>query len=100
MMPADRISSARIVGTTLNSAEGQQIVDGLGAALDRARQAAGLPLQMEAQRQRVQVAEDAQSDLARRALPDLDKNRITQLTERHRQNARQAIGRDQENGDR
>ena len=67
----------------------------LRAALDVARQAAGLALEVEAQRQRVQVAEDLERDAADRALRDLREDRVAQLAEGLRQDAGHAVGEDQ-----
>ena len=51
------------------------------AALDVARHAAGLALQVEAQAQRVQMLEDLQGDAARCALGGLGEDQLTQLGE-------------------
>ncbi len=66
------------------------------AALDRARQAAGLALQMEAQRQLVEMAEGRERESAHRALPDLGEDRIAQLGEALRADTRDAIADDQQ----
>jgi hypothetical protein len=49
------------------------------AALDVARHAAGLALQVKAQAQRVQVAEHLQRDPARRALGGLGEDQLAQF---------------------
>ena len=60
----------------------QQEIDRRRAALDRARQPAGAPVEMKAQRQRMQVAERGQRDPPHRALLDLGEDRVAQLVER------------------
>ena len=65
------------------------------AALDRARQAAGLALEMEAQRQQMQVLEGRERESAHRALADLGEDRIAQFGEALRPDARDAIGDDE-----
>jgi hypothetical protein len=59
--------------------ERQQGVDAVRAALDGARQAAGLPFEMELQRQAVQVPEGLQSNRADGALRHFREDGIAQL---------------------
>jgi hypothetical protein len=59
-----------------------QRLDAAHAALDVARHAAGLPLQVKAQRQRMQVPEGLQRDMARGALRGLGEHQFTQLGEK------------------
>ena len=56
-----------------------QRTDRAGAALDVAGQPAGLALEMEAQRQRMQVAEHLQGDAPHRLLGDPRKDEFAQL---------------------
>ncbi len=72
--------------------EADQRGDAALAALDVAREAAGLPLQVEAQRQRMQVAEHLQRDLAHRALRHLREQELAQLGEHRRRQPQQAVG--------
>ena len=58
---------------------GDQELDALGPALDRARQPAGLPLQVEAQRQRVQVLKHVDGDQAERTLLYLGEDPVPDL---------------------
>jgi hypothetical protein len=58
-----------------------QTRDRSAATLDVARNATGLPLQMKAQREFVQVAEDFQRDPAYGALCDAGKENLAQLGE-------------------
>jgi hypothetical protein len=62
------------------------------AAFDVARHAAGLPLEVEAQRQRMQVAEHLQRDAARRALSRLGEDQLAQLAEQRGRKAQQPVG--------
>ena len=68
-----------------------------GAALDHPAQAAGLPVQVEAQRQPVQVAEDRQRDLANRMLADPREDGVAQLGKGEAGDSRRAIGQDRHN---
>ncbi len=72
----------------------KQELDPRGAALDGARQPAGAPLQMKAQRQRMDMAKRRQRDLAHRALADLGEDRVAQLVEALRHDPGGAIGED------
>ncbi len=65
------------------------------AALDRARQAAGLALEVEAQRELMQVAEGRERHLAHRALSDLGEDRVAQLGESLGRNPGDAIADDE-----
>ena len=58
----------------------QHALDPAGAAFDRAGQPARLPVQVEAERQAMQVLERLQRDLAHRRLLNGCKHRIAQLT--------------------
>ncbi len=64
-------------------------------ALDVARHAAGLALQVEAQAQRVQVTEHLQRDRACGALGGLGEHQFAQLGEHAGGQAQQAVGHDQ-----
>jgi len=75
--------------------EGQQELDPLGAALDHPRQAAGLAFQVKAERERVKMPESPERDQADRVLGDPGENRVAQLAEAARQDARRAIGQQQ-----
>jgi hypothetical protein len=66
--------------------------DRLDATVDRARELAGAPLQVVAQRQLEQVLEDRQRDLAAGALSDLGEDRIAQLGEQGGAEPGAAIG--------
>ena len=65
------------------------------AALDVARHAAGLPLEVEAQAQAVQMAEHLQRDAARRALGRLREDQLAQLGEQRGRQPQQPIGEQQ-----
>ena len=52
-------------------------------------------MQMEAQRQRVQVAEHLQRDLAHRALRHLGEQELAKLGEQRRRQPQQAVGHEQ-----
>src|SRR6185437_6632504 len=75
--------------------EGEQELDAADAALDGARHAAGLALEMEAQRQRVQMAEGGEADHAHGVLLDLGEDRVAQLAESLGGDARDAVNDDQ-----
>ena len=75
--------------------EPQHRLDAGGAAVDRTRQRAGLPIEMEAQAQRMQMAEGAQCRDAHRALLHLGEQRIAQFAERGGADAQPAIGEHQ-----
>ncbi len=72
----------------------QQELGAADAALDRARQPAGLAVEMEAQRQRMEMAERRERDAAHRVLLDLGEDDVAQLARDLRQDARNAIGDD------
>ncbi len=65
------------------------------AALDVARHAAGLALQVEAQAQRMQVAEHLERDAARGALGGLGEDQLAQLVEQRGAEAQQPVGHQQ-----
>ena len=65
------------------------------AALDVARHAAGLALQVKAQAQRVQMAEHFQRNAPRRAFGGLGKHQLTQLGEQRGREAQQAVSQQQ-----
>ena len=75
--------------------EPQHGLDAGGAAIDRTRQCAGLAIQMEAQAQRMQMAERAQRRDTHRALLHGREQRITQLPKSGGRDAQQAIADDQ-----
>ena len=79
-------------GEDVEQHEGEQKLDALHAAFDGTRQAAGAPFEMEAQRQFVQMFEDAQRHHADGAFGDLGEYRIAQLAKGHRGAAQDAIG--------
>ena len=70
-------------------------VDALGAALDDLGHAAGAPLEVEAQRQIVEVAEHPRRPAAGRLLADLLEQRIAQIVDQHAGEARGGISGDQ-----
>ena len=69
-----------------------QRADAARAALDVARHAAGLAVQVKPQRQRVQVAEHLQRDRAHGALRDAREQEFAQLRKQRRRKAQQAVG--------
>ena len=69
----------------------EQKADALGAALDVARHPTGLPLQMEAQAQVVQMDEQLERHAADRALRDFGKHRVAQFAEQSAEQPQQAI---------
>ena len=77
----------------------QQVADQarqrLGAAFDVAGDAAGLPLQMKAQRQRVQVLEHRHADAPHRALRDLGEHHVAQVGKGGAGKAQQAVAEDE-----
>jgi hypothetical protein len=73
----------------------QQRVDGARAALDVARHAAGLALEVEAQRQRQQVLEGLQRDLARHARGHRIEQKFAQLGEQRHRHAQRPVGQQQ-----
>ena len=75
--------------------ERKQELDAPGAALDGAAEAAGLAVEMKAQRQPVQLVEHVQGHGADRALGDLGEYEVAQLAERHRQHPRHGVTDDQ-----
>ena len=74
-------------------------VDALGAALDDLGERAGAPLEMEAQRQRVDVAEDVLGQPPRRVLADPLEDGVAQIVEQHAAEARAGISDDQGDGE-
>ncbi len=68
------------------------MLDAARAALDVARHAARLPLQMKAQRQRVEMAEHLQRKLAHRALGHFRKEDLAQLAEKRSGEPHERIG--------
>ncbi len=80
--------------------QAQHLLDAGHAALDRAGHAAGLPVQVEAQRQAVHVAERVQRHPARRALLHGGEHRVPQLAEAGGGDAQQAVAEDQRERDR
>ncbi len=75
--------------------EREQELDAADAALDRPRHAAGLALEMEAQRQAVEMAEGVEPDHAHGMLLDLGEDRIAQLARGLRHDPCDAVGDDQ-----
>ena len=76
-------------------AEAQQALDGPGAALDRERQPSGLPSEVEAHRERVEVAEHFECDGADRPLRDVDEDGVAGLVEREGEDPRRPVGEDE-----
>ena len=72
--------------------EEQQEFDALHATVDGAAKRAGLTIQVEAQRQGVQVAEGSERDPPNRVLSDLGEERVAQLAEAERHDPRQTVG--------
>ena len=72
--------------------EGEQEFDPLGSALDGPAQAAGAALDVEAEREPVEVVEDPEGDGADGALGDLGEDRVAQLTEGDREHPERAVG--------
>ena len=75
-------------------------VDALGAALDDLGQRAGAPLEMEAQRQSVDVAEHGVGEPARGVLADPLEDGVAQSVEQHAAEAGAGISDDQADGER
>ena len=73
-------------------------LDAVDAALDDARQAAGAPLQVVAQRQLVHVHEGLVGEVTDGMLADAGKERVAQVVEQVHQDAADAIGDDQHDG--
>ena len=71
--------------------EGEQELDSLDAALDGAAQAPGAPLDVEAERELVEMVEDLQCYGSDRALPDLGEDRIPELAEGDREHPERAV---------
>ena len=71
------------------------VLDAGRAALDDARQAAGPPLQVEAERQIVEVHEGAVGELPDRVLPDAREERVAELGEAGRDEAPDIVGEHQ-----
>ena len=82
--------------------QAQHRLDPAGATLDRARQPAGLPIEVEPQAEAVQVLERLQRHLADRALLHRGEHRVAQLGEPGGGDAQHRIGHDQpqRNGER
>ena len=74
--------------------EADDRLDAVDAALDDARQAAGPPLQVIAERQVVHVHEGAVGELADGVLADLGEQRVAKVVEDVQQDAPDAIGDD------
>ncbi len=74
-------------------------VDALGAALDDLGERAGAPLEVEAQRQIVDVAEDALGQPPGGVLPDPLEDGVAHIVEQHAAEARGGIGGDQGDGE-
>ncbi len=81
--------------------EADNRLDAVDAALDDARQAAGAPLQVIAQRQVVHVDEGLIGEIADGVLADAGEERVAQVVEHVHQDAADAVGDDQHdrNGD-
>ena len=88
------------VGKYAEQREGQQRVDALGAALDDARQAARLALEVKAQGQRMDMGEGRDADLAQRVILYLGEDTVAQLGEGLHQDARRRVGADEAEGQR
>ena len=69
--------------------------DAARAALDVARHAAGLAIEMEAQAQAVQMAEHGERDAADRALRHAHEHHVAQLGEQRRRQPQHAVGDEQ-----
>ena len=67
----------------------------MGAAFDDAAQPAGLPLQVIAQRQGMEMIEDLQCEIADRALRDGCEYRVADFAKGLREHARRAVSQDQ-----
>ncbi len=87
-MPPTRAISNR-VGRMLKVVKRIRNSMPVGAALDDPAEAAGLALEMEAQRQRMEMAEDFEREVADRALRHRREDRIADFAHRLRQHARQ-----------
>jgi hypothetical protein len=87
-------------GHDVEHGEAQHRLDPGGPALQRARQPAGLTVQMKAQGELVQVNECLEADLADRALLDCREHRVPQFAEPSRGDAQQSICADQRSRDR
>ncbi len=74
---------------------GQQELGAADAALDRARQPAGLAVEMEAQREGMEMPERRERHAAHRVLLDLGEHHVAQLARELRQDAGDAIRDDQ-----
>ena len=74
---------------------GKQRRDAARAALDVARHAAGLAVEVEAQAEAVQVAEHAERDAPDRALRDAHEHHVAQLAEQRGREAQDAVDREQ-----
>jgi hypothetical protein len=76
----------------LEQHEVQEVLDTRRPALDRAVEPAGLPVEMEAQRQSMQVLEGFQGHLVHGLVRHAGEHDLAQLAEGLRENARAAIG--------
>ena len=79
----------------LHHAHAQDEIDAARAALDDARKPARAPLEMEAQRQPVQMPERAVVELAHGMLADADEQHVAHLRQHHHDDAAGSISRDQ-----
>ena len=94
MAATSPISSS--VGRMLNSMKLSRKLMPARAALDVARHAAGLPLQVKAQAQAMQMLEHLQRHAPDGALRDLGEHRIAQFAEQRAEQTQQAIADHQE----
>ena len=74
---------------------GEQRRDAARAALDVARDAAGLAFEMKAQRERVQMAKDVERDAPHRPLRDAHEHEVAQLGEKRGGKPQQPVGGEQ-----
>ena len=82
----------------VENGEADDDLDAVDGALDDARQAAGAPLQVVAQRQIVHVHEGLVGEVAHRVLADAGEQRVAQVVEHVHQDAADAVGDDQHDG--
>ncbi len=82
-------------GRNVEQQEIEHRIDALGPALDNLRDRACAPVEMEAQRQAVQVDEHIVGQPPPGFLPDLLEHRIAQIIEQHAAKTRACIDRDQ-----
>ena len=85
-------------GEHIEQRERDQRLDAAHPALDVARHATRLPLQVKAQAQRVQVLKGLQRNRARRPLRGLGKDQLAQLVEHGSGQAQRAVGHQQAHG--